>query len=375
MDVRQRQLLACAPVLWVMLSACGSSPTGPDSGSQHTFYVAADGGSDANNGSSSSPWSTIAHAVAQLSPGDTLYIRGGRYTGPANTLDSERAAVPSGTGWNNAITIAAHPGEHVVLQPDDGLHAIRLTLSAPHYLVFRDFVIDMSNQTTPSFQGGPSGIYVSSGAHHNRFQRLEVRNNVGNGIEFSDNNGNSPFNEVLNCSIHDNGRYPRINAGYGAYVFTSDNVFEGNDIYGNGGYGLHFFSEKAVVQVSRNVIRGNRVHDNGRQGGTNYGMVLASGDRNVARDNEIGGNRGGVLVYERSSNAVVEGNTILNNNPLEGILIVGAVGTTVRGNTLSGNGAGIVDLGEGTVLSGNNGQVAPHSLRPLSLIPFLPAKR
>jgi hypothetical protein len=366
--------LPVASLLSLICGCGGSSPTSPSAGPSRTFFVAT-GGSDQGNGARNSPWQTLGYAVSQLRPGDTLLIRGDTYTGPGNVIDSERFTVPSGTSWDDAITIAAHPGELVVLQPDDGSQAIRLTLSAPHYLVFQDLVIDMRNQTTPGFQGGPSGIYVSSGAHHNRFRRLEVKNNMGNGIEFSDNNGNSPFNEVLNCSIHDNGRYPRINAGYGAYVFTSDNVFDGNDIYDNGGYGLHFFSEKAVVQVSRNVIKNNRIHDNGRQGGTNYGMVLASGDENVARDNSISGNRGGVLVYERSSNAFVEGNTILNNNPLEGILILGAVHTTVRGNTVTGNGAGIVDEGEGTVLSGNNGQAAAQSLRPRSLAPLLPARR
>jgi parallel beta-helix repeat protein len=323
----------------------------------------ANGGSDQSNGSSEAPWRTLAHAVAQLRPGDTLLIRGGVYTGALNEIDSERFAVPSGTSWGNPVTIAAHPGERVVLRPDDGLQAIRLTLSAPHYLVFQDFVIDMSEQTQPSSENGPAGVYVSSGAHHNRFQRLEVMNNLGSGIEFSDNNGNSPFNEVLDSSLHDNGRFPRVNSGYGAYVFTSDNLFEGNAIYGNGGYGLHFFGS-AASSVSRNVIRNNRIFDNGRNGGSNYGAVVASGDGNVVRDNTISGNRGGLFVYVRSSNAIVERNLIVNNSPLEGIKIEGAVGTRVTANTLSGNAFDIVDMGVGTILSANVGAQATQTRRP-----------
>ena len=337
-----------------LLDGCGrASPASPDGqrGTPGVFYVAHTG-SDRNGGTSDAPWQTISHAVAQLRSGDTLFIRGGTYTGSANVIDSERFAVPSGTAWSRAITIAAEPGGLVILRPDDGLQAIRLTASAPHYLVFQDFVIDMSSQRTPSALGGPSGIYVSSGSHHNRFLRLDISNNAGTGIEFSDNNGNSPFNEVLQCAIHDNGRHPAVNSGYGAYVFTSDNLFDGNTIHGNGGYGLHLFSEKPSSQVSRNIIRNNRIYDNGRQGGTNYGIVIASGDANVARDNSISSNRGGLLVYERSSNALVEGNTIVNNSPLEGILIAGAVGTVLRGNTISGNAIDIVDLGSGTVGAG-----------------------
>ncbi|HVG53701.1 MAG TPA: right-handed parallel beta-helix repeat-containing protein [Vicinamibacterales bacterium] len=341
--------------LMPFLDGCGrASPAEPDGqrGAPGLVYVAP-GGSDSNAGTADAPWLTISHAVAQLRAGDTLLMRGGVYAGTANVIDSERFPVPSGTSWNNAVTIAALPGEPVILRPDGGLQAIRLTTSAPHFLVFQDFVIDMVNQMTPSMQGGPSAIYVSSGAHHNRFQRLDVGNNAGNGIEFSDNNGNSPFNEVLQCSIHDNGRHPAVNSGYGAYVFTSDNLFAGNTIYGNGGYGLHFFSEKGVSQVSRNMIRNNRIYGNGRHGGTNYGVVIASGDGNVARENAISGNRGGLLVYERSSNALVEDNTIVDNAPLEGILITGAVDTVLRGNRVSGNATDIVDMGSRTVWAGS----------------------
>ena len=157
----------------------------------------------------------------------------------------------------------------------------------------------MINATLPEGRGGPNGIYLSSGAHHNRFERLEVKNSQGNGIVFSNNNGNSPFNEVLNCSIHDNGRYPGVNQGYGAYVFTSDNLFEGNDIYNNGGYGLHFYNNSGATDVARNVIRYNRIHDNGTHGGTNYGIVVAWGTGNLIYGNQVYGNAVGFRLYEQ----------------------------------------------------------------------------
>ena len=356
--------LFIASALWILCSGCGgSSPTGPDSsGKPRTFYVAADKGSDQNAGSASSPWLTLGHAVAQLRAGDVLLMRGGTYTGPSNVIDSERFTVPSGNGWNNAITIKGDPGELVVIRPPEGQQAIRLTVSAPHYLVFQDFMIDMSNQTLPAFVSGPAGIYVSGGSHHNRFLRLDVRNNTANGVEFSDQNGNSPNNEVVGCSLRDNGRFPAVNSGYGAYVFTSDNVFEGNEVSGNGGYGLHFYGPGHPV--SRNMVRNNRIYDNGRQGGTNYGIVLASGDGNVARNNEIRGNRGGVFVFQSASNTQVEGNTIVDNVPLEGIFILEAERTSVRDNTLRGNGAGIVDQGSGTTISAD----APLSTDSIPLL-------
>jgi parallel beta-helix repeat protein len=223
-------------------------------------------------------------------------------------------------------------------------------MGAPHYLIFQDFIIDMANGTRSETAGGPNGIYLNGGAHHNRFQRLEVKNNTANGIAFSNHNGNSPFNEILNCSLHHNGR--GFNA-YGAYIFTSDNLMEGNDVHSNGGYGLHVYNNTGPLDVSRNIIRNNSIHDNGTLGGTNYGLVVAWGDRNVVQDNNIWGNRGGILIYTNSSNAQVLNNTVHDNTPLEGILISGATGTVVRGNSVYANGMSIVDLGIGTSLSEN----------------------
>jgi parallel beta-helix repeat protein len=240
--------------------------------------------------------------------------------------------------------------------PPDGQGAIRLTASAPHYVVVQDLIIDMRNQTRGPQEGGPDGVYVSGGAHHNRFQRLEVKNNTVNGFQFSNNNGNSPFNEVLDCSIHDNGRADGVNHGYGAYVFTSDNLFVGNDVYNNGGYGLHFFNNGGPYDVSRNVIRNNRIHDNGTHGGSNYGIVVAWGDKNTVQDNSIVANGGGVLVYVNSTNAVVANNTITSNRPGEGILIQYASGTVVRDNVVYDNATDIVDLGTGTIFSNNHAQ-------------------
>ena len=57
--------------------ACGSGrPTSPSGGSPRTVYVSTTG-NDGNSGGISAPWLTLRYAVAQLHPGDTLYLRGG----------------------------------------------------------------------------------------------------------------------------------------------------------------------------------------------------------------------------------------------------------------------------------------------------------
>ena len=54
----------------------------------------------------SSPWLTIAYASARLRPGDTLYARGGTYTGQGDYCWKS----PSGTS-TAPITFKAYPGE------------------------------------------------------------------------------------------------------------------------------------------------------------------------------------------------------------------------------------------------------------------------
>jgi hypothetical protein len=71
------------------------------------FFVDAVRGDDAAAGSERAPWKTLAQALRQLRPGDTLYLRGGVFF--------ERAALARSGTAEAPITIAGHPGELAVL--------------------------------------------------------------------------------------------------------------------------------------------------------------------------------------------------------------------------------------------------------------------
>jgi len=66
-------------------------------------FVDANAGNDADKGSEAKPWKTILHAFTQLSPGDTLYLRGGVY--------HERLITNLRGTKERAITIRSYPGE------------------------------------------------------------------------------------------------------------------------------------------------------------------------------------------------------------------------------------------------------------------------
>jgi len=85
-----------------------------------TGYHVSPDGSDSNSGTLNSPWKTVAYALTKLSPGDTLYLRGGTYyqSGISTSLQGTASA---------PITIASYPGERAVI---DG--ALPYFASAPN---------------------------------------------------------------------------------------------------------------------------------------------------------------------------------------------------------------------------------------------------
>lgn len=317
------------------------------------MYYVSTAGNDSNScaaaQAAATPKLTIAAGLTCLTPGDTLFLRGGTYTGSSNLIDSERSSVPSGTSWSAAITIAGYPGETVTIRPPDGRQAIRLTAGAPHYLIFQDLVLDGIDQTILSVNGGPDLVYLSSGAHHNRFERLEVRNNAANGFALSSHNGAADYNEILNCAIHDNGRLDEGNSGYGIYLKTSHNRIEGNDIYRNNGYGVH--QNAAAGHGNNNAIVANRIHDNavhgtsGIGGSTSYAVVLINGDNNLIANNLIYGNQGGILIYNNTTNARVYNNTITGNRYDAIDLQYFGSAPFIRNNIVFNNGGTIVNYG------------------------------
>ena len=80
-------------------------------------FVDASRGSDTAVGTKDAPWKTIAHAVRQLQPGDTLCLRGGIYREHVNVQLEATAGKP--------ITLRSFPGELATI--DGGLPEFQLS--------------------------------------------------------------------------------------------------------------------------------------------------------------------------------------------------------------------------------------------------------
>lgn len=108
-----RNLLQTVRVLGVAglaLLGCGSdtvSALAPYVGGAGSYYVSPSG-SDSGTGSLTEPWRTLRHAISQLRPGDTLYLRGGTY------YEREIPVKVAGT-VDQPITIRAYENEAPVV--------------------------------------------------------------------------------------------------------------------------------------------------------------------------------------------------------------------------------------------------------------------
>ena len=206
-------------------------------------------------------------------------------------------------------------------------------------------------------------------------------------MSFSQNNGNSDYNQVLYCVFHDNGTDVTLaNAGYGVYSSSDHNLYEGNAFYRNHGYGMQ-------MRGSYNIVRENQFYNNfvniggsgvGGASGGGFNMLadsLGIGENNefygnTVYNNGVGGRSGsngtGILIYSNESNASVHDNTVYGNNGF-GIQLQyydGDAPPIVNNNIVYNNvGGAIVDLGAvqngaKVAMIGNNLTTSPSSVNP-----------
>jgi hypothetical protein len=119
------QSMTCNSGTWSSWSICtvsscdtgytksGNTCVSVSTGIGPTYYVATDG-NDNNPGTINQPWATWQKGFRSLVAGDTLYIRGGTYTGMADGNHGVVIYGVHGTS-DNHITVSAYPGEKPVL--------------------------------------------------------------------------------------------------------------------------------------------------------------------------------------------------------------------------------------------------------------------
>ncbi len=214
------------------------------------FYVDRDslGGpcDDANPGTITEPWCTIAEANSRLSEGDTVYIRAGTYT------DETIAPANSGMSDTARITYVNYAGEAVTLQ--DSVYCIRLQNTAyvtvrglEFFNCGRNVYIDGSDHNNVGFctfdnPAGPvtwAGSRIYNGSQYNRVHDCTFS-------RYGNESGTDPDWDDNGC-ILDIGNDNQEDPADFNVVMNSTFYYGGHHILG--------------VYANRNVIRGNTFHN------------------------------------------------------------------------------------------------------------------
>jgi len=305
-------------------------------GTGNIYYVATNG-NDSSSGALSKPFRTIAKGVTFLQPGDTLYVREGMYA--ESLYCGITVCIPGGTSWSSPVTVAAYPGETVIIKPTSGVRVIGLEQPGQNFIIIDGFIIDGTNV-------GYDGIQIQNSAHHVRLQNTEIKFAPGQGINVGPG---SNFNEFINNIIHDTGTNE---FHHGIYISGSHSVLESNSIYNITGYGIHVYTQTS--RASDNIARNNEIHDIGTRSSSAAGIILSGGDNNCAYNNIIWNSPIGIkTTHGGVSNSNIYNNTIYGSSDF-GILIGSDSSTAiVKNNIAYSNGTDIHNESGSTTLSNN----------------------
>ena len=193
-----------------------------DGGGAPAGYFASTTGSATGAGTIGDPWTlTVALAggfpAATVQPGDTVWIRGGTYTGLFRTQLSGSAG--------HEIVFRAYPGERVTIDGNNGVNgngAATFRLDSPfgtdgRYLILRD--VEIMNSRVA------------------RIAKPDLSDRRNDGVFLL-----APHSKVINCVLHDNGEglfLSSVAPGWEAY---------GNLIYYNGDY-APFGEQEAAASI------------------------------------------------------------------------------------------------------------------------------
>lgn len=308
-----------------------------------TTYYTAPTGNDANPGTQASPFRTINRGVKALKPGDTLRVKGGTYP---ETLQNP---LPSGLSASQPTTIEGDPAPNrPIIKPSGGSANIVLLSQDRSHIKFKYLVIDGSAHSG-------SGVVPFNIDNSRKISGLVIEDSefIGHakgGVVLKIGAGTvatvrrSTFKRPINCM----GGNPSCSGKVGVYWQGSNGLFEHNEIFWMGHYGVQIYSTKGGT--NSNIVRHNYIHHN--QGA----LYIGTGSNNEAYRNVVVNNGGGLGVV--GSSTKIYNNTIYNNNGAGGarggIRLIGGSNHYIRNNiTYQHSGGNIVRINGSGTLSHN----------------------
>jgi hypothetical protein len=226
------------------------------SGLEAADHYVSVGASASGTGSFANPWrlQTALSQPAVVDPGDTIWMRGGTYSGSFTSGLTGSLLSP--------IVLRSYPGEMARIDGAgvSGSQSI-LTVSGA-YTVYRDF--EVMSSTNPNPNGGqfsrPQGLNVF--APNNKFVNLIVHD-TGQGFGFWEAATNS---EITGCLIYYNGN-SQLDHGIYTQNLNGTKKLLDNILFRNYGFGVHAYATNA--HLNNYEIKGNVSFNNGKLNASN----------------------------------------------------------------------------------------------------------
>ncbi len=287
-----------------------------------TYYVSPSG-SNAANGSATSPWESLQYAADQVSAGDRVIVRPGDYVG----FHLTRSGVA-----DSRIEFLAEPGARVTAR--NGTTPDGINLEGASYVTIDGFeVIGMPRAGVRTV-----GPYVGGQQAFAEF--VTIRNTISR-----DNTVWGILTGFVDDLLIEGNRTSNSAREHGIYVGNSGDrpIIRNNTSFGNRANGIHVNADVSsgldgVIEEAH--IDGNVIYDNGVGGGSGINL---DGVRNSVIENNLiyNAHASGISLYridgaEPSSGNVVANNTIHQANDGRWALNLqnGSTDTTIANNIL-----------------------------------------
>jgi hypothetical protein len=231
----RRAAAVAAVVAAVALAAAGCDLFGT---TRPTVYCVAPGGDDGAAGTVEAPWASFARAMEELTPGDTLFVRGGVYRQRLVATVSGEAGRP--------ISFAAFPGETPVIDgtgltvPNDWGGLIEAGGRA--YLTFQGFTV----RDSPA-----AAIFVCDGTGYRVLDNRTERSHSSGVQAWGDADLTVSGNVVVDACLGGEGHQEHISVAHSAGFTVA-----GNEVYGGLMEGID-----VKDGCGRGEVSGNYVHD------------------------------------------------------------------------------------------------------------------
>jgi hypothetical protein len=252
------------------------SGTGASATSSNCTKFVSPSGSDANNGSSGSPWQTLQKAFNSSVAGDVVCLYGGTYPTQSTTTYSQ---IMNNSGVaGNPIAIQNFPGQVAIVLGNTRVNGAFITfkgasLTPPFGLVF---------------QVGATGLLFGGidvlNTHDVTFDHVEITG-FDNRAAYNQSGGCN--NKVLGSYIHDNGTSKSVSGiawGSTASGCLKGGLIADNVIEHNSAIGIQLYSAGSNVTPSNVLVEENTVVLQGA-----YGIAIY-GDNNAVANNILYGN-------------------------------------------------------------------------------------